>query len=52
MSGLSGQLDNVEHLLSKLSVKKQILLQKAMSSTSPNDIYKAQKILQGIQLGI
>lgn len=49
MSGLSGQLDNVEHLLSKLSVKKQILLQKAMSSTSPNDILKAQKILQGIQ---
>lgn len=49
MSEISKNLDGVEHLISKLSIKKQILLQKAMASSSPNDILKAQKILQGIE---
>lgn len=49
MSGISKKLDNVEHLINQLSVKKQVLLNQAIHSTSPNDILKAQKILQGLE---
>jgi len=49
MSEISTDLDRVELVMSKLSIKKQILLRKAMESSSPTDILKAHKIIQGIE---
>lgn len=49
MSKISKDLDSVGNAIEKLSVKNQILLQKALNSTSPSDILKARKILQGIE---
>lgn len=49
MSKIASNLEGIETAMSKLSIKKQIWLQKAMTSDSPTDILKAQKILQGIE---
>jgi len=49
MSKVAQDLEKIELLQQKLGVKKGILLQKALSSTSPNDILKAQKVLEGVE---
>lgn len=49
MSKISKDLDSVGNAIEKLSIKNQLLLQKALNSTSPSDILKARKILQGIE---
>ena len=46
---IAGQLVSLESLEQKVQVKKQILLQKAMSSTSPNDIIKASQVLKNVE---
>lgn len=49
MSKIANQLGAVEKAQEKLAVKRQILLNKALSSTSPNDILKAQEVLKNIE---
>ena len=46
---IASQLTSLESLEQKVQVKKQILLQKAISSTSPNDIIKASQVLKNIE---
>jgi len=49
MSEIANKIDSVDLALQKLSIKKDILIKKAMNSTSPNDILRAQKSLDGIE---
>lgn len=49
MSKIAKQLDGVIKAEALIAAKKNILLQKATLSTSPNDILKAQKVLQDIE---
>lgn len=49
MSEIANKIDSVDLALQKLSIKKDILIKKAMSSTSPNDILRAQKSLENIE---
>ena len=46
---ITNNLDGIDNAMAKLSIKRQIWLQKALASDSPTDILKAQKILQGIE---
>lgn len=49
MSEIATKIDSVDLALAKLSIKKDILIKKAMNSTSPSDILRAQKSLSGIE---
>jgi hypothetical protein len=46
---LSRNLTSIETLQSKLDVKKAVLLERAMMSDNPNDIIKANQMIQNIQ---
>ncbi len=48
MSTYKRKLDTVEKLEQRLSIKKALLVDKALQSDSPNDILRAQRVLQGI----
>lgn len=43
---LSNNLDNLDERQAKLAIEKQLLLQKALTSTDVDDIYKAQQYLR------
>lgn len=46
MGNLSNKIDKLEELQAKLSIKKGLLLDEALHSTSPSAIIKAQKVMQ------
>lgn len=48
MSNISKNLRGIELIEQKLQVKKGLLLEKAMTGNSPNDIIKASQVLQTI----
>lgn len=47
--GYSNKLSQLELLQNKLDIKKSLLVQKAMHSSSPNDILSAQRVLENIE---
>lgn len=49
MSSIAKQLDAVEKIKQKLTIKENILLNKAFSSTSPTDVLRAQRTLEHIE---
>ncbi len=47
--GYANKIDKLELLQNKLELKKGLVLEKALSSNSPNDILRAQKVLENIE---
>ena len=47
--GYANKIGKLELLQQKLEIKKGLMVEKAMTSNSPSDILRAQKVLQGIE---
>lgn len=49
MGNLSNKIDKLDELQTKIGIKKSILLDEALHSTSPSAIMKAQKVMQSME---